>query len=113
VSRGILGQTLENKTVTLAPESDYSGTLEVSGSYGYTFTVTAVDGPLLIGVSRLSGPGAPSEKDLFQLVAGATEVARGATRTLTGRFSSGHYVWAVLNASESDAVKAKISFNAR
>ncbi|HEX7898891.1 MAG TPA: hypothetical protein VF950_14100 [Planctomycetota bacterium] len=112
VSRGILGETIENKLVTLEPEGEHSGTLDISGSYGYTFTVTALDGPVHMGVSRASGK-TPSEKDIFTLVAGASEVARGSTRTLTGKFSSGYYLWAVLNDSETAPARVKISFSAR
>lgn len=113
VSKSVFGQTVENQVYTLPPEGDYGGTLEVSGSHSYTFTVSALDGPVHMGITRLAGKGPPGRDDILRLIASAKEVGKGASQTLTGRFSSGTYFWTVMNVSESDSARAKVSLSAR
>lgn len=113
VAKRVVGETIENKVVTIAAGDDYGGILEVDGSYTYTFEVTALDGPVRIGVTLIKSKTSPSEAEVTALVAGSKEVGQGRTETITGPMRTGNYMWVVLNPDENKPVQAKVSFVAR
>lgn len=109
----ITGETVENKLVTLDPDGTYGGSVEVKGSYSYTFEVTAIDGPCRMGVTHLtSSKGEPSFEDVARLAGGSLAVKPGETQRLTGTFKNAKYAWIVFNELDDKPVKVRINFRA-
>src|SRR5262245_46250989 len=64
----ISGENVASATYTLQPGEDRGGTLDVKGSYRYTFEVTALDAPTGMFVGRVSSNGNLSQADLQSLI---------------------------------------------
>jgi hypothetical protein len=111
--KAIAGETVSDQMVTIDKSDFYGGTLEVSGNYTYTFRVTALDGPVSMAVSSMKSKDKPSAAEIIKMMSGAQEVPKGQTRTLTGSFHNGHYMWIVDNESEEKSVRVRIDFNAK
>ena len=66
-----------------------------------------------MAVTSIQSKDKPSDAEILKLVAGSTEVKEGTSHKLTGRFSTGYYVWAVVNLDEKKSAKVRINFTAK
>lgn len=109
----VMGRSVVDETVSIAPDDAHEGGIEVQGSVSYTFTVTAYEGEVMMLFGQVGNFNNFTEQDFLRLMAGARKVPAGATEVMSGRISSGHYAWGVINSSETRSARVYVKFHGR
>jgi hypothetical protein len=80
-------------------------------SSSYVFTVSPIDGPVIMAVGRIdAGEHQKMDPDdIDRALEGGVQVEVGKSHTLTGPMDRGRYTWAVSNPT-GRKVRVKISF---
>jgi hypothetical protein len=107
-----LDPTIDNKTFTLQPNQALVRNVEISGTIGWKFEVTATDDTVAIGVVRRSAKDPQTIAALKQLPDLYETVKKGETHPMSGDFKTGTYSWVVLNENKK-AVRVKVKFKAQ
>ena len=110
------GQTLEDTDITVGVEEIFIGTIDVEGSFFYTYTVTSKDGPVSIGFGAVSSdnPDLISDEELERMfTVNARDIGPGGSGTLTGRIGTGTYAWVVVNMDENNPVNVHVYWHGK
>jgi hypothetical protein len=97
--------------VILPPGKSISYVITVMFSSSYVFTVSPIDGPVIMAVGRIdAGEHQKMDPDdIDRALEGGVQVEAGKSHTLTGPMDRGRYTWAVSNPT-GRKVRVKISF---
>jgi hypothetical protein len=108
----IAGKTFANETIMLSAQSDYTLWIETRGSASWTCEVAPQSLPVMIMHGPVADPKNISAPEIQRMLAGAEQVAPGASRALSGSVGSGRFAWIVYNPNEGPT-QVTIRFHAR
>jgi hypothetical protein len=112
VENKISGRTPFDQTFAVPPEKPRVENYDVTGSFSYSFEVSALDGDVLVGVAQRSPTDPATPAALKKLAEALTPVRKGETSPMTGELKSGKHSWIVI-AEGKKSVRVKVKFSAK